>query len=68
MLKYLKIIATKFNQLCDVKSNQGHLKKERNDFNSHCPEPDGMTGRLKTREDRVLQSCVNLLRYATRIM
>lgn len=47
-----------------MKSTQGHLKKEMNDFSSHCTEPDGMTGRLKTRKDRVLQNCVNLLMYA----
>lgn len=45
------------------KSSQGQLKKEMNDSSSHCTGPDGMTRRLKTRKDRVLQSCVNLLMY-----
>lgn len=45
------------------KSSQGQLKKEMNDLNSHHTGPDGMTGRLKTRKDRTLRSCVNLLMY-----
>lgn len=43
------------------KSTQGQLKKEMNNLSSHCTGPDGMTGRSKTRKDRVLQSCINLL-------
>lgn len=43
------------------KSTQGQLKKEMNNLSSHCTGPDGMTGRLKTRKDRVLQSYINLL-------
>lgn len=69
MLKYLKIIATKFNQLCEMWSQpKVTLNRKKNYFSSHCTEPDGTTGRLRTRKDRVLQSCVNLLMYATRIL
>lgn len=34
-----------------------------NNLSRHCTGTDGMTGRLKTRKDRVLQSCVNFLMY-----
>lgn len=57
MLDYPKIIANKFNQLCGKWRSQPkvNLKRKMNDLSSRCTGPDGMTGRLKTGKDRVLQ-------------